>query len=85
VAAIELPTLEAQLDDAVARGRTTEARRLRRSLTSARVLLMRMEERLEAIAAAHPSAPSDLAWLLGGDDRSAPPQIKGRHGHEPRT
>jgi hypothetical protein len=65
----EIPEQEAALDAALDRGRTTEARRIRRSLTSARVLLMRMEERLEATAAAHDQP--DLAKALAGFARRA--------------
>jgi primosomal protein N'' len=68
LAIVEIPALERELDQAVARKRVSEARRLRRALATARFQHQRVEERLEIIAAA---AEPDLAKALAGFARRA--------------
>lgn len=53
--AMEIPPLEIALDRANARGRQTEARRVRRQLSASRHLLLRTLERIEQAAATHQS------------------------------
>ena len=50
---LEQLDLERDYDRARERRRLTEARRIRRALTSTRILLIRLEERLEARASEH--------------------------------
>ena len=64
---VELLALEAEYDKAMAQRRLTVARRLRRSMTGSRVLLLRLEERLEHLAAmAEPAAFSTLRAVRRG-------------------
>ena len=64
---LEIASMENELDKLMERRRLTSARRIRRSLTGARVLLVRTEERLEAIAAAHQSKRANGAPVLPAD------------------
>ncbi len=65
--AVEIDAMERDYDRLMARRRLTEARRLRRQLTGARMLLLRTEERLESIAAqAEPAAFSHLRAVRRG-------------------